>query len=204
MTDFYPMQTAGPQQEPLTINQGYNTKNMSCPGPNVTFTTHCNCVEGGLIIFFFTLGTSLFIFLITHSIIDQNGQLVLAGLVPLILIIISIVLGSKNSLCVSITVDYKLQAVIIKSKRMCFCFSKSKTIQIKEIHQVIVQTDPTNVYTCNGFRYNAYEIIFKLVDGREVKGCSGLIDVHNEGARVASILRNALPQNIIFGGDLYN
>ena len=24
MTDFYPMGTATPQQEPLTINQGYN------------------------------------------------------------------------------------------------------------------------------------------------------------------------------------
>ena len=111
-------------------------------------------------------------------------------------------LGSKFNLCASITVDHYLQTVVIQSKRMCFCFSKTNIIQIGEIQQVIVQIDHTTSYNINGVYYNAFEIIFKLVNGREVRGCSGVINKNNEGARAASILRNGLPSNIPFGGEL--
>ena len=53
MTDFYPMGTATPQQEPLTVNQGYNSNYMPGPGSNVTYTTPCNCVTGAIVTIFF-------------------------------------------------------------------------------------------------------------------------------------------------------
>ena len=202
MTDFYPMETTGPQQSPLIINQGYNSTNMPGSGSNVTYTTPCNCAVGGVITLFFIVGTSMFIIMIVYAISNQDGKLALVSLFPLFISILAIVLGSKKNLCYSIIVDHYLQTVVIKSKRMCFCFSKYNTIQIGEIQQVIVQIDHTTSYQINRVYYNAFEIIFKLVNGREVRGCSGVINKNNEGARAASILRNALPPNITFGGDL--
>ena len=85
---------------------------------------------------------------------------------------------------------------------MCICCSKSNSIQISEIRQVIIRIDHGTSYNINGVYYNAFEIIFKLINGNDVRGCSGVINKNNEGARAASILRNSLPQNIIFGGEL--
>ena len=202
MTDFYPMGTAAPQQEPLTVNQGYNTNYMPGPGSNVTYTTPSNCIIGAIVTVFFIVGTSLFIFMIALAISNGDGKFVLISLFPLVFSIVATVLGSKFNLCASITVDHYLQTVVIQSKRMCFCFSKTNIIQIGEIQQVIVQIDHTTSYNINGVYYNAFEIIFKLVNGREVRGCSGVINKNNEGARAASILRNGLPSNIPFGGEL--
>ena len=202
MTDFYPMGTAASQQEPLTVNQEYNTNYMPGPGSNVTYTTPCNCIIGAIVTVFFIFGTTFFIVLIALAISNQDGKFVLISLFPLVFSIVATVLGIKYDLCASITVDQYLQTVVIKSKKMCCCYSGSNIIQISEIQQVIVQIDQTTSYRINRVNYNAFEIIFKLVNGREVRGCSGVINKNNEGARAASILRNTLPPNITFGGDL--
>ena len=202
MTDFYPMGTAAPQQEPLTVNQGYNSNYMPGPGSNVTYTTPCNCITGAIVTIFFIFGTTFFIVLIALAISNGDGKFVLISLFPLVFSIVATVLGSKFNLCASITVDHYLQTVVIKSKKMCCCYSGSNIIQISEIQQVIVQIDQTTSYRINRVNYNAFEIIFKLVNGREVRGCSGVINKNNEGARAASILRNGLPSNIPFGGEL--
>ena len=196
MSDFYPMETAGPQQEPLTINQGYNSTYMPGPGSNVSFSTSCNCVIGTVITGFFLIGGLMVSFMIYFAITTQDGELALVSLFPSILVIVSIVLGCKYHLCVSITVNYNLQTVSIKIIKLCFCCCKSKIIQIREIHQVYVEIDDNNAQIINGVRYNTFEIIFKLLDGRKVIGCSGVINRNNEASRVASILRNALPPNI--------
>ena len=203
MTDFYPMGTAAPQQEPLTINQGYNSNYMPGPDSNVTYNTPYNCVVGAVTTVFFIIGAALFIFMIALAIANQEGKFVLISLFPLVILLVSIFLGSRFNVSHSIIVNHYLQTVIIKSKRMCFCFSKSNSIQIKEIQKVIVQIDHTTTYNINGVDYDAFEIIFKLIDKREVRGCSGVINKNNEGARAASVLRNALPPNVIFGGDLF-
>ena len=62
MTDFYPMGTAAPQQEPLTVNQGYNTNYMPGPGSNVIYTTPCNCIIGVIVTVFFYSGNFLIYF----------------------------------------------------------------------------------------------------------------------------------------------
>ena len=202
MTDFYPMGTATPQQEPLTVNQGYNSNYMPGPGSNVTYTTPCNCIIGVIVTVFFIFGTTFFIVLIALAISNQDGKFVLISLFPLVFSIVATVLGIKYDLCASITVDQYLQTVVIKSKKMCCCYSGTNIIQMSEIQQVIVQIDQTTSYRINRVYYNDFEIIFKLVNGREVRGCSGVINKNNEGARAASILRNALPPNIPFGGEL--
>ena len=141
-------------------------------------------------------------FMIALAITNGDGKFVLISLFPLVFSIVATVLGIKYDLCASITVDQYLQTVVIKSKKMCCCYSGSNIIQISEIQQVIVQIDQTTSYQINRVNYNAFEIIFKLVNGREVRGCSGVINKNNEGARAASILRNGLPSNIPFGGEL--
>ena len=140
--------------------------------------------------------------MIALAISNGDGKFVLISLFPLVFSIVATVLGIKYDLCASITVDQYLQTVVIKSKKMCCCYSGSNIIQISEIQQVIVQIDQTTSYRINRVNYNAFEIIFKLVNGREVRGCSGVINKNNEGARAASILRNGLPSNIPFGGEL--
>ena len=85
---------------------------------------------------------------------------------------------------------------------MCFCFSKQEVVQIKDLQQVIVQTDITTRYKKYRGRYYSFKVIFRLSDGREVKGCSEIIDKNGEGRRAFRIIRNALPSRIVFGGNL--
>ena len=199
MTDAYPMGGAPTQTEPITVNQTYSPNIMF---PNVTYSTPCNCVIGCVISGFFLIGTFMFITIIALGISNEDTTLVLVSLFPLIFTIVSIILGIRHDLCSSITVDHNLQTVIIKTKKMCFCFSKSNIIQINEIKEVIARIDHSTHYNINGVYFNAFEIIFQLVDGRQVIGCSGVINKNNEGIRAASILRNAFPPNITFSGEL--
>ena len=81
------------------------------------------------------------------------------------------------------------------------CFRRTK-LQINDIQQVIVQIGDSTSYKINGIPYNAFEIIFKLNNGREVTGCSGVIDKDGESRKAYDIIRNTLSQNIKFGGNL--
>ena len=202
MTDFYPMEVATPQQQPLNVNQNYNSFNMSGPDSNVTYTTPCNYIIGVIIVAFFIMGTAFFALIIFLAIYNEDAKLIFVCPFPLIFTVVSIVLGIRRNIYYTITVDHYLKTVNIKSKRMCICCSKSNSIQISEIRQVIIRIDHGTSYNINGVYYNAFEIIFKLINGNDVRGCSGVINKNNEGARAASILRNSLPQNIIFGGEL--
>ena len=53
-------------------------------------------------------------FVIYFAITTQDGELALVSLFPSILVIVAIVLGCKYHLCISITVNYNLQTVVIK------------------------------------------------------------------------------------------
>ena len=59
-------------------------------------------------------------------------------------------------------------------------------------------------YVFHGYEYdsNYSRIIFKLVDGKEVKGFDILDDNSKEGRNAYAILKSGVPQNIAFGGNL--
>ena len=69
-----------------------------------------------------------------------------------------------------------------------------------EIKQVIMQSEITT--NSEGQIFNIFDIIFQLVDGTEAKGCSHINNIGGEGTKAFNIIRNALPQNIPFIGNL--
>ena len=75
-------------------------------------------------------------------------------------------------------------------------------MQINDLLQVIVQTDDKTTYKINRILYYSFVVIYRLSNGREVEGCSGIIDKDCEGRRAFRIIRNVLPKRIFFGGNL--
>ena len=137
----------------------------------------------------------------------QNGydtSMLAFGLLGLFFTIIGFIVGSCSSLYTSITVDYKLGAIFIKTIKICCCLSKSFDIQINQIKKVIIRNDFNTTFKLkkHGGVYYAFEIFFTLVDGSTVEGCSGLIDKNHEGKKAFLFLRSSLPKKIKFSGNL--
>ena len=114
-------------------------------------------------------------------------------------------MGSCITLYYKITIDQVQQIIIIKNIKLCFCFNKTKKVQIDQVVKVIVQTDHSMVYRINQATYFSFKIIFELGDGSNFIGCAGSINKNNESQKAMNIIRSALPQHIYFEGDLvYN
>ena len=177
---------AGPQapMNPSPIDVNFN---MGEPVGRITYKTPCNCVIGVIVIVFFIVGFGLgsFMFYLYFS---SNSVPIFVGFFLLIFGVVSIILGSCMSLFNYIDVF--------------FCCNKTEVIQINEIVQVAVRTDPSTHYEINGVLYNAFEVIFILSNGREVKGCSGIIDKNGEGRKCFSTIRRGLPPKITYSGNL--
>ena len=202
MADAYPTGGAPYQQEPLTVNQGYSPN--IAPGSNATYTTPFNCIVCCIVVTFFIIGTTIFIVLLAIGLSNDSTTLTICSICPLIFTLIAIIFGIRFNISSTITIDNNLQTVFITSKKICTCCSKSNSLKISDIKQVIAQIDSSTHYEINDVPYNAFEIIFDLVDGRQITGCTGVIDKDGEAQRAISILRNSLPSNIIFIGDLTN
>ena len=190
-----PPQNAPPQyQPPIQVNQS--------PVSNAYYKTPCNCIVGFICVVFFIVGIGVSAFMIYTGISSGNSEQILFGLIPLVFTLVAVILGSCISLYFSLEIENSFGTIVIKKVKLFFCFSKKEILQINDLQQVVVQTDYSTTYEINGVHYDAFEIIFKLHDGREVKGCSGVIDKNGEGRKAFNIIRNALPQNIAFGGNL--
>ena len=198
-TDGIPYQqnTPAPYQPPIEVYQPVNNY-----GSDVTYKTPCNCIVGFIVTIFFIVGIGVSSFMTVTGILNSDLKGALFGLFPLIFAVVATFLGSCISIYVIINISATSGIIIINKKKMCFCFSKQEVVQINDLQQVIVQTDYTTHYEINGVHYNAFEVIFRLSDGREVNGCSGIIDKDGEGRRAFQIIRNALPPRIVFGGNL--
>ena len=174
---------------------------VNSPLSRVTYKTPCNCVVGTIVVIFFIVGFGLFGVLLTLYISGGSIPIFAVGF-PLIFGLASVCLGSCVAMNHTIEIDNSVGTIITKSKKIFFCFNKTNIININEIRQVIVKIDPTTNYEINGVHYNAFEVIFQLVNGQEVKGCSGVIDKNGEGRRAASAIRSGIPRNIPLAGDL--
>ena len=191
------------QQQPIRVNQPVRShKKKKKKKSKATYKTPCNYSNGFMVTIFFIFGVGFFSFMIAIGISNVQSQAILLAFIPLIFVVVATILGSCISLYVIINISSTSGLIIINKKKMCFCFNKQECVQINDLQQVIVQTDTTTRYTECGERYYSFEVIFRLSDGREVKGCSGIIDKDGEGRRAFQIIRNALPQRIVFDGNL--
>ena len=172
------------------------------PGANVNYKTPCNCIVGTLVVIFFTVGIAASAFMIVNGATSGETKMILFGFIPLIFSAVATILGSCISLYWIISIQPTLGKITISRKKICFFFSKVEIVNINDIQQVIVQTDYSTSYEINGVHYNAFEVIFKLADQREVLGCRGVIDKNGEGRKAFTIIRNGLPQRIAFMGNL--
>ena len=191
------------QQQPIRVNQPVRShKKKKKKKSKATYKTPCNYSNGFMVTIFFIFGVGFFSFMIAIGISNVQSQAILMAFIPLIFVVVATILGSCISLYVIINISSTSGLIIINKKKMCFCFNKQECVQINDLQQVIVQTDTTTRYKECGERYYSFEVIFRLSDGREVKGCSGIIDKDGEGRRAFQIIRNALPQRIVFDGNL--
>ena len=200
MSDTAYQYNAGPQapMNPSPIDVNFN---MGEPVGKVTYKTPCNCVIGVITVAFFIVGFGLGAFLFYLYFTSKNMEIYVCFF-PLIFGVVSIILGSCMSIFNTIDIDNSSGIVTVAKKKIFFCCNKTEVIQIGEIVQVVVKTDPTTTYEINGVPYNAFEVIFILSNGREVKGCSGIIDKNSEGRRCFSTIRRGLPPKVTFSGNL--
>ncbi len=151
--------------------------------------------------FIFGFGGSGILFLIYFTL--QNTELY-ACYFPLIFIIVSIFVGSFMSPYRAIDIDNTSGTVTLTKAKVFSCFNKNEKIQINEIKQVVVKTDPKVTYKFMKGTYNSFEVIFILSNGKQVKGCSGELDKNGEGRNCFSIIKKALPPKVTFSGNLTN
>ena len=177
-------------QPSIQENKPYNSS-----GTNASYRTPCSFIKGIIVVVLFICSVGMSIPIII------SGELYLC-IISIIFALIAIIMGSIFVLYYSIDVYAALGTIIINEKKICLCCGRKEKIQINTLLQVIIQTDYSTNYKIGGVHYNAFEIIFKLKDGKEIKGFSGVIDKNGEGRRVFLLMRNALPQNIAFGGNL--
>ena len=196
MTDIpTPINSSDDYSTPMETLQQYTPNNLS-EGNKVTYKTPFNSILCFLVCAFLIVG----IFASSFNIIDGiiTGQLPRAlggGIIPLFFPITAIVLGSIYSLYYIFTIDTNLGIIDIYSKKIFCCCNKKRIIEFNIIEQISIQTDASTKFLIGGTSYNAFEAIFKLYNGRNIKGISG-IDKNGEGNEVFRIFRDALPQNI--------
>ena len=188
------------QNTPIRYRRPIRVKKSSVS--NVQYRTPCNCIFGFICVVLFIVGIVVSVALVSQGISSGKSKEILFGLFPLFFTLVAIILGSCTSLYFSIDIENSFGTISITKVKLFFCFSKKEIIKVNDLQQVIVQTDPTTNYEINGVHYDSFEILFKLNNGREVKGCSGVIDKNGESRKAFNVIRSALPPNIPFGGNL--
>ena len=189
------------QNDPAQFQQAVQ---VNQPVNNANYSTQWNRVVCVISSAFFIVGIIASSLMLTTGIYDKVNIVLYLSFIPLIFTVVGSALGSCSNLYASINISSASRTITIRKHKVCFCFNDKVVIKINDLQQVIVQTDNRTHYEENGNSYNAFEVIFKLIDGREVKGCTGMINKNGEGTRVYQIIRNALPPSIAFGGDLAN
>ena len=188
MDDYYPPGPT-PNIENLTIN---NQENIPVSNSVITYKTPCNyipCIIAGV---FCIVGSFVFGLILYTELNKENSNSIFNCFFPLIFVVAGIILGSCISLYNSITIDQIQQLVIIRKRKLIFCFNKTKKIQIGQIIKVIGEIDNSMIYRINNVTYNSFKIIFELGDNSRVIGCEKIINKNNEGQKAITILRNAL------------
>ena len=150
-------------------------------------------MSGIIAILFFIIGVIFFSIMIAEIISSRQKKKLFLIFIPLIFAIISFVLGIRSNLYFIINISATSGIIIIDKKKLFFCFNKQDVVKISDLKKVMVKID---YETHHKDGYNRFEIIFKLSNGTEVKGCSQITDKDGEARRAFQIIGNALPPRI--------
>ena len=178
-------------------NQNYNSSGINATYKSPFFSGICFA----FVILF--IMANVFGSIMIVGAIQADYKMMSAGLIiSFILYLVIILVGTLIYVKSIITIECSLGTVKIIRRKICCCFNRKYTININEIKQVVVQIDSRMNYNSDNQTYNSFEVIFQLINGREIKGCSGVIDKDGEARKAFLTIRNSLPNSIPFTGNL--
>ena len=155
-----------------------------------------------LIVSFYLIGIGALVGFILLGIYTDSSFWIFMILFPLFLIVLSSVFSCAITLYNSIIIDYELGLIITKTQKFFCCLSQTNSIGLIEIEQIIIQINQNIHYSNDGVYYNCFDVIFKLLNGNEIKGIDGLIDKKNESGKVIDFIKKNIPKTIPISGDL--
>ena len=192
MTDY----TTQNSSEPLTpmnqeVNQPYNFNVANLPN-SVNYRTPCSCCECFFYFLFFIVLIFLTCFIFIRGI--QRKMPIYISLMTFFSSIIFYILLITMTISTKIHIDNSVGIIIKTRIKSLFCFNESKKIQINDVDKVIKKklehTDEDNGHSIT------YRIDIRLLNGKIIEGCK--MSNIDECNRAFNILRNGLPENIIF------
>ena len=172
------------------------------PGNNMIYKTPYEYILCIIVYSFLGLMTPVQTIFIVDYIRKGGNDMGFWNFFPSIFIIAALIIGSLSTLYSNVEIDSNLGIVIVISRKIFCCCRKKRIIDIKDIQQAIVQTDPTKHFVVNRHEIGAYEVIFKLLNGTDFTCFKGVMDKNGEGKKFSKMLRGALPQNIPITGNL--
>ena len=142
---LYPQNNQALYEQPIQGNQTTNAY-----GTKVTYKSPTNFIIVGIVftfLFFGTFGPVLTIFI---SIRDNDSviETICSGC-PIFFAVIAFFLGSRKIVCSIITISPTLGIIEILRKKSLCCFNKQEVIQINNVREVIIRTDPINRFKIN-------------------------------------------------------
>ena len=155
-----------------------------------------------LIISFYLIGIVALAGFILLGIYTDSSFWIFMLFFPIFLIILSTIFSCLITLYNQITIDYEIGLIITKTQKFFCCLSQKNSFGLIEIEQIMIQKNPNIHYSNNGVSYNCFDVIFRLLNGLEIKGIDGLIDKNNESEKVIDFIRKNIPKTIPISGDL--
>ena len=103
----------------------------------------------------------------------------------------------------SITIDPLHKVIITKTNKICCCFSKKKIFEFENIKKILIEKDEDVTFKEDNDHDDYFKIEFLLQTNEVIDILTGVRDRDNNESRKAYfIMRNALPSNFLFGGDI--
>ena len=127
----------------------------------------------------------------------SRGVWFVYAMIPLIFPLIGIAGLIFSTTRFSINYDKFFGAIIIKREKSLFCFNRKKKIQLNDISLIIIESYMSG--EDNDIPY--FRVKFKLKDGKEIKALSES-NGNGEGRQAFLTIKNNLPENTPFGGNL--
>ena len=188
---------------PMGVTEPMSYNNFS-PGNNMTYKTPYEYILCIIVYAFLGFSVPLEIFFIFDMISKGGNGMGFWNFFPFIFIIAALIAGTLSTLYSTVEIDSNFGIVIVCSRKIfCYC-RKKRIVDIKDIQQVIVQTDPTTHDKINNVLIGAFEVIFNLINGTDFTCFKGVMDKNGEGKKFSQILRGALPHQIPITGNLAN
>ena len=158
-----------------------------------------NCFSFSMIFSMFLLGIVLFIAFIILGINSDFWLFML--FIPIFILTLSLIFSCVSSLYDTIAIDLELGIITTKNNKFLFCFGQKQSFGLIEIEQILIQINNNIDFSQNDVHYNCFDVIFKLLNGKEIKGIIGLVDKNNESQKIIEFLKKTIPSNIPINGD---